>query len=104
MRSAIWSDLPEKLAVGSALLVASGVELIQRASSMVQWMAVIRTGLDRAGGSVPAGATAGVAELADALDLGSSDVNRGGSNPPARTMARPGAGYDSITTGSVSCK
>jgi hypothetical protein len=32
--------------------------------------------------------TAGVAELADALDLGSSDVNRGGSNPPARTTAR----------------
>jgi hypothetical protein len=29
-----------------------------------------------------------VAELADALDLGSSDVNRGGSNPPARTTAR----------------
>jgi hypothetical protein len=28
---------------------------------------------------------AGVAELADALDLGSSDENRGGSNPPART-------------------
>jgi hypothetical protein len=26
-----------------------------------------------------------VAELADALDLGSSDANRGGSNPPART-------------------
>ena len=31
---------------------------------------------------------AGVAELADALDLGSSDANRGGSSPPARTMAR----------------
>src|SRR5579863_8094349 len=30
---------------------------------------------------------AGVAELADALDLGSSDENRGGSNPPARTTA-----------------
>ena len=29
--------------------------------------------------------SAGVAELADALDLGSSDENRGGSNPPART-------------------
>ena len=29
-----------------------------------------------------------MAELADALDLGSSDVNRGGSNPPARTMAK----------------
>lgn len=47
---------------------------------------------------------AGVAELADALDLGSSDENRGGSNPPARTMARPGEGYKSVTTGSVSCK
>src|SRR5437763_16271776 len=34
-------------------------------------------------------AAAGVAELADALDLGSSDVNRGGSNPPARTKAQP---------------
>ena len=32
---------------------------------------------------------AGVAELADALDLGSSDENRGGSNPPARTSDRP---------------
>jgi hypothetical protein len=30
---------------------------------------------------------AGVAELVDALDLGSSDVNRGGSNPSARTSA-----------------
>jgi hypothetical protein len=30
---------------------------------------------------------AGVAELADALDLGSSDENHGGSNPPARTNA-----------------
>jgi hypothetical protein len=28
---------------------------------------------------------AGVAELVDALDLGSSDENRGGSNPSART-------------------
>src|SRR6266851_1499619 len=35
----------------------------------------------------PAGGRAGVAELADALDLGSSDVNRGGSNPPARTSS-----------------
>ena len=30
---------------------------------------------------------AGVAELVDALDLGSSDENRGGSNPSARTSA-----------------
>jgi hypothetical protein len=37
--------------------------------------------------AAPAGVAAGVAELADALDLGSSDVNRGGSNPPARTTA-----------------
>jgi hypothetical protein len=35
----------------------------------------------------PATPAAGVAELADALDLGSSDENRGGSNPPARTKA-----------------
>ena len=28
---------------------------------------------------------AGVAELVDALDLGSSDASRGGSNPSART-------------------
>ncbi len=28
---------------------------------------------------------AGVAELADALDLGSSDASRGGSSPSART-------------------
>jgi hypothetical protein len=27
-----------------------------------------------------------VAELADALDLGSSELTRGGSNPPSRTM------------------
>ena len=33
-------------------------------------------------------AAAGVAELADALDLGSSDANRGGSSPPARTKSR----------------
>ena len=33
---------------------------------------------------IPPGA--GVAELADALDLGSSDENRGGSSPPARTI------------------
>src|SRR5438270_11528582 len=38
-------------------------------------------------GSAQAGSKrrAGVAELADALDLGSSDLGRGGSNPPART-------------------
>ena len=36
---------------------------------------------------LPSGGPAGVAELADALDLGSSDENRGGSNPPARTNA-----------------
>src|SRR5579862_6321063 len=35
--------------------------------------------------SVAGDRRAGVAELADALDLGSSDENRGGSNPPART-------------------
>tara|TARA_Y100001949_G_C15848888_1_gene269679 strand:- start:283 stop:393 length:111 start_codon:yes stop_codon:yes gene_type:complete len=29
---------------------------------------------------------AGVAELVDALDLGSSDANRGGSTPSARTI------------------
>jgi hypothetical protein len=38
----------------------------------------------------PSGGPAGVAELADALDLGSSDENRGGSNPPARTTAIDG--------------
>jgi hypothetical protein len=36
---------------------------------------------------LPSGGLAGVAKLADALDLGSSDENRGGSNPPARTSA-----------------
>jgi hypothetical protein len=35
---------------------------------------------------------AGVAELVDALDLGSSDESRGGSNPSARTMLK--AWYD----------
>src|SRR5712671_2171980 len=39
----------------------------------------------RCGGRRLADTRAGVAELADALDLGSSDENRGGSNPPART-------------------
>jgi hypothetical protein len=32
---------------------------------------------------------AGVAELVDALDLGSSDASRGGSNPSARTRSAP---------------
>ena len=32
---------------------------------------------------------AGVAELVDALDLGSSDASRGGSSPSARTNVRP---------------
>ncbi len=35
---------------------------------------------------------AGVAKMVDALDLGSSDANRGGSNPPARTSPAPNAG------------
>src|SRR5258708_12601765 len=44
-------------------------------------------GKARPSGSAQAGSErrAGVAELADALDLGSSDLGRGGSNPPART-------------------
>jgi hypothetical protein len=46
---------------------------------------VIKVGRGRVGKAAPAAAAAGVAELADALDLGSSDGNRGGSNPPART-------------------
>ena len=46
---------------------------------------------------------AGVAELADALDLGSSDVNRGGSSPPARTTAQP-PGDELVIIGSVPCK
>jgi hypothetical protein len=33
---------------------------------------------------------AGVAELVDALDLGSSDASRGGSSPSARTTPGPG--------------
>jgi hypothetical protein len=32
---------------------------------------------------------AGVAKLADALDLGSSDASHGGSSPSARTRLRP---------------
>jgi hypothetical protein len=32
--------------------------------------------------------SAGVAELVDALDLGSSDESRGGSSPSARTIAK----------------
>ena len=39
---------------------------------------------------------AGVAELADALDLGSSDENRGGSNPPARTNANIECNYKGL--------
>ena len=47
---------------------------------------------------------AGVAELADALDLGSSDANRGGSSPPARTMEQPLGGEDLVITGDLRCK
>src|SRR6516165_6216944 len=47
---------------------------------------VLITSSGRIEPAAPAAEAAGVAELADALDLGSSDVNRGGSNPPARTM------------------
>ena len=38
-------------------------------------------------------ACAGVAELVDALDLGSSDASRGGSNPSARTILANYARY-----------
>ena len=37
---------------------------------------------------------AGVAELVDALDLGSSDFCRVGSSPSARTIAINGLNYD----------
>ena len=47
---------------------------------------------------------AGVAELADALDLGSSDANRGGSSPPARTIGQPQDGEDLVITGYRRCK
>jgi hypothetical protein len=47
---------------------------------------------------------AGVAELADALDLGSSDANRGGSSPPARTSGQPQDGEDLVITGYRRCK
>jgi hypothetical protein len=40
----------------------------------------------------PSEANAGVAELVDALDLGSSGETRGGSSPLARTFGGPGAG------------
>ena len=36
---------------------------------------------------------AGVAELVDALDLGSSDESCGGSSPSARTTLRPSAHF-----------
>jgi len=54
------------------------------AMTMLERAAVARR---RAPMRLPSGGPAGVAELADALDLGSSDENRGGSNPPARTTA-----------------
>ena len=38
---------------------------------------------------VPAAGIAGVAELADAPDLGSGGENRGGSSPSARTRLGP---------------
>ena len=46
---------------------------------------------------------AGVAELVDALDLGSSDESRGGSSPSARTKAAGGIpdGFASATAGAV---
>ena len=49
-------------------------------------------------------AAAGVAELADALDLGSSDANRGGSSPPARTIGQPQSAEDFVITGDCRCK
>jgi hypothetical protein len=52
---------------------------------------------------VPATTAAGVAELADALDLGSSDVHRGGSNPPARTKAAA-VRESLVITGDLRCK
>jgi hypothetical protein len=52
---------------------------------------------------VPMTTAAGVAELADALDLGSSDANRGGSNPPARTTAAA-ARENLVITGDLRCK
>ncbi len=66
-------------------------------------------GPERRGGMRHAGDTAGagVAELADALDLGSSDENRGGSNPPARTNGRypvPRAGGREGRTERRSCR
>src|SRR4029077_10264232 len=54
----------------------------------VRYSEYVRTRRRRAGAARPV--SAGVAELADALDLGSSDENRGGSNPPARTSGPPG--------------
>ena len=45
-------------------------------------------------------ALAGVAELVDALDLGSSVARRGGSSPSARTKSvRAGAGTESVPAG-----
>ena len=61
-------------------------------------------GKNRSRTAAPAAAAAGVAELADALDLGSSDVNRGGSNPPARTITPPSDDNDLVITGFASCK
>ena len=57
---------------------------------MLGWGSVLETaavGPEMRPDSAAGGRCAGVAELADALDLGSSDENRGGSNPSARTTA-----------------
>ncbi len=51
---------------------------------------------------LPSRGLAGVAELADALDLGSSDENRGGSNPPARTTAAERSTGTELTPRNVS--
>ena len=46
-------------------------------------------------------AAAGVAELADALDLGSSDANRGGSKSPRPHQGAAHAGNELVIIGSV---
>ena len=103
MRSAIWYELPEDVVGWLPALVASSVgsnsmRLVYGATDGCD-----RTSPGRAGGSVPAEAAAGVAELADALDLGSSDANRGGSSPPARTTAQP-PGDELVIIGFIPCK
>ena len=81
-----------EVAAGSAVRHLTRQALTVVPASMFLAGECVRTRRGAAGAGTQA---AGVAELVDALDLGSSDENRGGSNPSARTSAAPKPGRPS---------